>query len=211
MAWATRTLGGLLPIAIAALLGACATSTSELPPPLSNDEMAEIRQHESDAHWDYVVGTHPGTPRPGVAFVEYVTGQTADLVRSRCMLREGFDLDAPFEETQDPTEVADFELAIYVCATRYPFDPQESGYLSGAQARFAYEYLTTRIVPCLRTLGYIVPPPPPEDEFVANHGSGWTPYLSLDPQTVREDIDFIDFHCPPLLAEPYDRIFRPGP
>ncbi len=113
----------------------------------------------------------------------YSTPQTWGSNVADCMRESGVD-SAQMRDGTGLTYRGDGpgeRIVFYGCSVAYPLDPRAEGYLSEAQRGYAWDYWTSRTVPCLLALGYPVPGVPERDAFIARSyaGTSWNPYLLI--------------------------------
>ena len=201
------TAAGVAIMASAALLTGCAPHT-ELPAPLTQQQLDAIVAADNDARWSFLFADRTDVVRPQVQRIDYVTPQKAEAIYKNCLSSTGVDLDYVFgfgNYTSDPTGLTAAYLAYYTCVAEYPIDPRAIGYLSAAQLDYMYDYFTERLAPCLRSLGYHVDPAPPRSAFAGTsfNGSAWDPYDDVHPVPGKYSWALIDEQCPPLPAQTY--------
>jgi hypothetical protein len=170
--------------------------------------MDAITAADNDARWSFFFGDRPDVARPQVDRLGYVAPQDAEALYKKCLATAGVNPDYIYgfgAYDSDPVGQTAAYIAYYTCVAQYPVNPISVGFLSQAQLGFMYDYFTGRLVPCLRSLGYYVAPPPPRRAFVDGlfNGATWDPYADVHPPAGRHSWDFIDERCPPLPAETY--------
>lgn len=206
-------------VAVMAALGlvACAPAgpPPPLPEPLSDAEITEILRVDADIRWAALETLVDGAPRPGAVFLQFTTATDWPAVMAECMRESGVQSAKVRKDGGGLTYRSDGageRVIFYGCSVAYPVDPRSEGYLSEAQRGYAWDYWTTRTVPCLQGLGFPVPGIPERDAFIARSyaGTSWNPYLLILAETLVPDSpvpkeppwDLIDATCPPL-TDPY--------
>ena len=203
-------------MAVIALLGVLAVSACAgplpqpppLPEPLTDDEVAEILETDADIRWSTLEALLDGAPRPDAEFVAFTTPDTWPTAMAECMRNSGID-SAHVREGGGLTYRGDGpgeRVVFFGCSIAYPVDPRAEGYLSEAQRGYAWDYWTSRTVPCLLGLGYPVPGVPERRDFIRRSyaGTSWSPYLLILEDETGEEPPWadIDAQCPPL-TDPY--------
>lgn len=143
------------------------TTLGPWPPdePLSDRERERLRLDYADGRWEWVASSFPDAVRPEDPFEGYVAEEEFLLVFYECLVASGV------RATLDPgggigweTDSAADAVATYTCEMRSPAEPVAP--LSDRQVGYIYDYQVRIQAPCLRGLGYDVPPAPPRAEFV---------------------------------------------
>jgi hypothetical protein len=210
------------PPAVAAMvvvlgLAGCSASgpPAPLPEPLTDAEVAEILRAEAEIQWEALETLVDGAPRPPAVFIAFTTPDTWPSVMAQCMRESGVESAKVRKDGGGLTfrsDGAGERVVFFGCGVAYPVDPRSAGYLSEAQRGYAWDYWTSRTVPCLQGLGFPVPAIPERDVFVARSfaGTSWNPYSLIIEEALVPDSpvpkappwDLIDATCPPL-ADPY--------
>jgi hypothetical protein len=163
-------------------LAGCAGPTEDR---LSGEQIDAIREADNIRQWNAIVPDDWNIQRPHVEPVESVDPNWRNAIVDACMKDAGF---AGITQVGDSVSVSVGEpdpkaatLAYYECVAEYPLHVPAIGYLSRTVRGALYDYLTTRIVPCLRTLGYEVVDPPTRTEYVETYyrDLGWNPYEAV--------------------------------
>lgn len=198
------------------LLAGCA-ATSHVPPGPTDAEVDAVTQRDLDEQWESFP-FRGDVVRPEVDRVAFTTGDNWSSTMVSCLIDRGFDAHEvsggfSVDGTRDEADPDATFVAMWVCRGEYPVDPRTTGYLSEAQALYMYDYFVERLSPCLRLLGYDVPPPPARDGYAESVRTGtfWNPYYSdvATPQVeTLEDWALIDVKCAPLPDDPY-AMYRP--
>jgi hypothetical protein len=181
-------------------LAACAGPDSDR---LSGQQIDAIREEDNIRQWNAIVPDEWNLSRPQVEPVESVDPNWRNAIVDACMKDAGFagitevgDSIAVSVNEPDPKAAA---LAYYECVAQHPLHVPAIGYLSRAWRGVLYDYLTTRIVPCLRTLGYSVVDPPSRSVYIETYYRelGWNPYDAVSFEAGSIAWLVIDARCAP--------------
>ena len=207
-------------VLVVALLAGCSAATP-VPPGATDTEVDAYVSSTLDSYWQSIQsgrliadGVSAVPKVPTVAFTTpdtWASVQTSCLQAAGLQAREisgGFTIDDPGD--LDATAVS---IAQWTCLRQYPVDPRITGFLSDAQVLYMYDYFTTRLAPCLASLGFEVPPPPPRERFVGlvRDGPSWNPYYRADGDLIVElpaQWVRVNAQCPPLPDDPFGS-YRP--
>jgi hypothetical protein len=186
------------------VLTGCASTT--LPAPLSQSQVDAIVAHDNDARWAFFFGDRPEVVQPQVARIDYVSPGKSEALYKKCLAHAGVDPEYIYgfgTYNTDPSGQTQAFIAYYTCVAEHPVNPIAIGFLSDAQLGYMYDYYQQRLAPCLRSLGYDVPPAPGRQEFIdaTYNGGSWDPYQEVHPTPGRHSWDFIDAQCPPLPSQ----------
>lgn len=190
----------------------CATGTA-IPP------------NATDAEVDSYIGSQlallggPGSAKPPDAVtVAYTTTDTWSTVQTSCLQAAGLqarEISGGYTiDGSGGLSDAAVSTAQLVCLREYPVDPRVEGFLSSEQVLFMYDYFTHRLAPCLASLGFDVPLPPPRAEYLQHvrAGNAWNPYYRayLAPiATSPAEWARIMAQCPALPDDPFGS-YRPA-
>jgi hypothetical protein len=194
-----RALGVL---ACAVVLAGCAQAP-DMPAPISQAEAQRRVDENSRSWWESMF---PDQPMPVIEPVEYVDPGDADSRLSDCMNQAQSDGDggAGGYVSGDLTADQAINLAAFVCTQRYPTDlsdPARLGMMSDEQLAWIWRYNQSRLVPCLRLLGFAVTQHP--GEYGGSNQGWWIPYYEMTPiPRTDEDWARIDSRCPPSPIGP---------
>jgi hypothetical protein len=200
-------------VAIVALLAGCAPQHTT-PEGLSDAEVKAIYDAQQLQMWE---SYHQGETPPDVEFVRYLDPESGS-VRTECMAEAnipGFSVTEEGWWSFQSTDLATDRLfadAQYICALKYPPDPSNSdqmGLFSDAELDFIYHYMTDRLVPCVRLMGYSLREVPTRDAFMSSSPYlGWSVYDAMLPlpQSI-EEWGRVDARCPP---SPVGQFWRAG-
>ena len=199
----TARVVGLALGASVLLLAGCGTATP-IPPGLTDDEAkAIVAQRLGASRFD--------NDRPPIDVVEFATMDSWSSMQVTGLRAAGInaeEISGGYAVRGDGDTSEYFEKAQFTCDSQYPVDPRTQGYLSDAQADYAYDYLTERVTPCLELLGYpVVPSAPDHASFVnALPAALWTPYLSIT--ATPAEWAAINAKCPPISTDEF-ALFQP--
>ena len=208
----------------AALLAGCTTVVA-VPPDATDAEVDAYVAGQLERYWKHILASGAGADgnangivdEPDVATVAFTTPDTWSTVQTSCLqaaglqareISGGFTIDGP--ANLDATSVS---LAQWTCLRQYPVDPRIAGFLSDAQVMFMYDDFTTRLGPCVATLGFDVSPPPPRGQYLrlVREGAAWSPYSRADGELVAQSPQqwvLLNGKCPPLPDDPFGS-YRP--
>ncbi|MBG6053934.1 hypothetical protein IWX81_000324 [Salinibacterium sp. CAN_S4] len=207
--------------ALAVVLLAGCTTTITVPLDATDSDVDAYVASQLDRYWKQILAGSTGAngidPEPDVSTVEFTTPDTWSTVQTSCLqaaglqareISGGFTIDDPGD--LDATEVS---LAQWTCLRQYPVDPRITGFLSDEQVMFMYDYFTTRLAPCIATLGFDVTPPPTRDQYLGlvRGGSAWSPYVRADGNPIARspgEWALVNGKCPPLPDDPFGS-YRP--
>jgi hypothetical protein len=210
-----RTRGaGLLAIALVAVtLGGCSGDhRPPVPAGLSDDEAVQLSLSRYDYDLNLLLKEFPTAAVPGTGLRMMVSSRAEwSQFQVMCLVEHGIRGATPtlggyaVQGDNDPEAEA---IARFACRYQYPIDPRVLGALSAEQSGYAWDYLTGRVLPCMRRLGFEPSPPAPRKDFVAysSHVWGsvlWSPYGRLDDPFSGPDRALVDSHCPPLPDDPF--------
>lgn len=196
---ATLTTGVALVVCSIAFVG-CAVADSDR---LSGEQIDAIREEDNIRQWNAIVPDEWNLSRPEVEPLESVDPNWRNAIVNACMIDAGFDGITQVGDSlavkvgeSDPKAAA---LAYYECVAQHPLHVPAIGYLSRTLRVALYDYLTTLIVPCLRTLGYDVTEPPARDVYVETYyrDMGWNPYEAVSFESGSIAWLVIDARCAP--------------
>ena len=200
--------GVLVALAASGLLLAGCTPAPDLPPPMTYAE-AKKRVYEQNLEWWNSM--FPDEPMPEIEPIEFLDPLNPGTAGLQCLADaqlEGVVVDIEtkswsYEGNADRTALDRLQ---FTCALQYPYDvsdPEKIGYLSDEQLSWIWDYNRTRLVPCLRMLGFTV-----ADRDYDYFGSGeyWIPYYEMSPIPTAVQWPWIDTRCPPSPVGP---LYRP--
>lgn len=196
---ATLVTGVALVACSVALVG-CASADGDR---LSGEQIDAIREEDNIRQWNAIVPEEWNLSRPQVEPVESVDPNWRNAIVNACMIDAGFtgvtevgDSVAISVGEPDPRAAA---LAYYECVAQHPLHVPAIGYLSRTLRAALFDYLTTRIVPCLRSFGYDASAPPAREDFVASYYRelAWNPYDSVSFESGSIAWLVIDARCAP--------------
>ncbi|CAN5317795.1 hypothetical protein BH11ACT4_BH11ACT4_25180 [soil metagenome] len=184
-------MSGVALACVAVLLVGCAPQV-ELPPGPTTAEIEAFQAKASASWWDLM---QPGVDPPPVRRVQYVTSDQQRAAVQEC-IDQAVALDASSQSVSQ-----------WVCYQRFPLDPSDPALqrntLSPAQLEYLYSFFISRLVPCLRLLGYRVTGDPGHDRFIAESTGfpSWDPYYALQPKPLSSSqwANLLG-SCPPPFA-----------
>ncbi|MEO8095117.1 MAG: hypothetical protein ABI632_09300 [Pseudolysinimonas sp.] len=200
-------------VASALLLAGCAPQPA-IPVGLSVAETQAIIDRTNAVMW---AGMFPDEPMPIVDPIKTASPKARSALWQGCILDANlpgvfvtYEGSVSFTAT-DNTDMDAFHRQSFICELEYPPDPsnpEELGYLSDGQLRYLYGYYTTRLVPCLRSIGFTLRVHPSLGTYLQGGGTYWLPYYDMVPVPTSEaEWDSIDLRCPP---PPFFADARPG-
>jgi hypothetical protein len=164
--------------ALALVLAGCTAQPG--PGPAADDPLLAQLLERS---WRDFSVRHPEVERPEVEVVEVMDVEDYQAQLASCVHDEGFP-----EVTIDPmggisyqgSQLDAYELAMYICQSRYPLDPKYYEPLTDAQLSTLYDYYVTELVPCLEAEGYPTSPPPSRQSYIDSYTTEpWNPYTEV--------------------------------
>ncbi|WP_439564168.1 hypothetical protein [Microcella sp.] len=182
--WRTSALVAASVLATS-ILASCATPGEHLSAVTDRAEGTEVMQETLDQAWREVVAVDPGAVRPDVELIRLVSLDEWAPTTASCLADEGFK-DVTIDASGQGVLVGDlaeaqrsaYQLALYVCAARYPLDPKYNEPLDEAQMKKLYEYYVNELSTCLRELGYEPSPAPSLQGFIDSYASDpWLPWV----------------------------------
>ena len=166
-----------------------------------------MTDQQSDASWNSLPLT-AAIPRPDVKRISYTNGANWSETQADCLRKHGINAhEVSGGFAVDGVGDSDaYLIASWTCATEYPVDVRDGGYLTPDQVLYMYDFWANRLAPCLKLLGYQLAPTPTRDQFVQGLASSrhWTPYNTVDGQPLVDSPEQwrqIDLRCPPLPAD----------
>lgn len=129
---------------------------------------------------------------PMVALVRWTTMEDYGPTMAACLKEAGFNAVAvggagmEYPDGIPESQKTAFELADYICSSRYSIHPRFVGKYTAEQWALFYDYMAEFLVPCLRGLGKQVSDPPTRDTFIAQAVQGhrdWDPYAEASEKT----------------------------
>lgn len=130
---------------------------------------------------------------PTEPIVRWVTAGEWGPAMARCLSDSGFPgvqpadggerLDYSGVRLASTREFFEIDVAGWICQARYPVLTWFEEDVRSIEAPWAFDYLTTALVPCLLAHGYEVPTPPDEGEFATR----WRTDSAFDPYALVGD------------------------
>lgn len=148
---------------------------------------------------------YPELVIPDVELVRYISPEEANDLTASCMSDEGFEAQRDSNGGTSyngitAEQLGPFEVAQYVCASKYPIDPKYRIPLNDKQLGYLYDYYTGDLTRCLGERDVTVSNPPSRGAFVANYydqGGVWTPYEGVRAGN-QEDWARLNKECPQM-------------
>ncbi|MEP6478244.1 MAG: hypothetical protein ABJB03_02540 [Rhodoglobus sp.] len=205
-----KRVGGLaVTFAAALLLAGCAMEPPPVPPGPTDAEIVTMVDNQNEQVWNSMF---PGLPRPDIPVVEYVEGDRWTQAQVDCLVALGLDARAQgggITVSGIGPSADSSNLAWYTCSVEYPYPLDQQPFFSDAQLAYEYDFFANRLAPCMRLIGYAVPPAPTKSAFVDGYYAGprsWIPYYSVQPM-IQDPAkwDEIDLRCGTLPEDPFGR------
>ena len=206
--------GAWVALAASVLLLAGCAPAPDLPAPITYAE-AKKRAYERNVEWWQSM--FPDEPMPEVEPIEFLdpgepSTKVIDCIRDAQVAGLTF---AEYTEggyTVSGADGDEFNRVQFVCALQYPFDLSDPanlsylGMLSDEQLAWIWDYNRSRLVPCLRMLGYAVGSR--EGDYVPGNEDLWIPYFDMTPlPQTEEEWALLNLRCPPSPVGP---VIQPG-
>ena len=203
-------LGWVALAASVLLLAGCAPAP-DLPAPIT---YAEAKKRAYERNVDWWQSMFPDEPMPEVEPIEFLDPGEPSTKVIDCIR------DAGFENLTEDVDIGtaiggradDLNRVQFVCALQYPYDLSDPenlsdlGMLSDDQLAWIWEYNRSRLVPCLRMLGYRVDSR--DGEYVPGNEDLWIPYFDMTPLPQTEgEWARLNLRCPPSPVGP---VIQPG-
>lgn len=191
-----RAVPGMLAVATAALLTVGCGTAPPLPEGLPVSTVEALIDRGSRDRWESFA---PDVPYPVVQPIRSVSRDELSSVREMCLAdaKPEDDDGLTYQEANSSRALED----IFICDLQYPLavdDPAALGYLSAAQADYLEEYYQSRVIPCIRLLGYHVRAERPLSDDEVHYW--WQPYTQMSPQPEsRDEWLEIERRCPPSV------------
>jgi len=125
---------------------------------------------------------------PVVELVRWTTWADWGTTVAQCLQDAGFNVVGAgstllFPDSFAPAQQSAFNLAFYVCDSKYTLNPKYGQPLTADQLGLWYDYEVEWLVPCLASLGVTVSQPPTRETFIAHglqHDITWSPSNEAD-------------------------------
>ena len=180
---------------LALLLTGCAAQPA--PGPAAEDPL--LAQY-LEQHWKEFSVRHSDVERPEVAVVAVMNAEEYPAQLVSCLHEEGFP-----EVTLDPlggigyegSQLDAYDLAMYICESRYPIDPRYTQPLTDEQLGKLYDYYANELVPCIEREGYTAPEAPTRQYFIDHFSDApWRPYSEVSDATGESEWYRMNEVCP---------------
>lgn len=191
-----RALGaGALGVLLALLLGACSDSTTA-DGDVSDESRTLSAQEQSSVLAQELNISDP----PAVETVRFVKPEDRGPFVETCLAEQGYSATALAEVGIPVEQQQAYELASYVCLTKYPIDAAYAREWSDVQIGIQYDWTVDRVIPCLAERGYTITEVPSREVFVATWSSNsFYPFSQIPPESLsNEAVEELNRACPQI-------------
>jgi len=131
---------------------------------------------------------------PQTDLIRWITPDEYGPVVSQCLRDAGFNAVGGgssiwYPDGIGPAQRSAFDLATYVCDSKYTVNPKYNQVLTADQLGMVYDYDVQWLVPCIATFGITVSSPPTRDTFVSQtlqqSGLAWEPKAQAETSVVN--------------------------
>ena len=182
---------GLL-VAVVVLLVGCAQVEHAPQDDFSEAQLEQLHEQVGDVNWANL--GYRDELRPQIDSFVVVSAADWWPLFQTCMDEAGYPgyPNQTFNDGElDMAESQALSIADFSCQQQTLTDPVSSGYLSPAQADYAYDYYQQTLIPCLALRQVAVTDIPSRADFVESFGA-WSPYWSIS-------LNFEDRHTREML------------
>ncbi len=172
--------------------------------PIKHRTWTEAQKQEFRTQWlKHMAETQHVSNPPKVAFVRWIGNN--DPIIPQCMTEHGFrswELEdgGMASDPYPPSQESAYQLAEYICYSKYTIDPKFSQEWTNDQIGLVYDYWTEYYVPCLAAHGVTTDPAPSRQEFIATfhdvNKQTWWPIDSYAMIASKSKKDAVRKTCP---------------